>query len=66
MDYFIVDYDYSNLSEVIERYNNRSRNEKDIQAKYDEFIKDKIFKKIQKHSVRLLQLPPNKHLMIIN
>ena len=48
MDYFIVDYDYSNLSEITERYNNRSRNEKDIQAKYDEFIKDKIFKKNSK------------------
>ena len=46
MDYFNVDYDYLNdyLSEITRLYNNRVHNEEDIQVKFDEFIKDMIFR----------------------
>ena len=46
MNYFNVDYDYFNdyLSEITGLYNNRARNEEDIQVKFDEFIKDMIFR----------------------
>ena len=45
MDNSNIDYDYLNdyLSEITGLYNNRARNEEEIQVKFDEFIKDMIF-----------------------